>query len=83
MPLSIAIYLLAVHVSRGELSPKVQHEVFYHFWVYRDLKSFTVIIDVFFVLLYSGGAFVKFVWATIGRKILNDCISAKEESIEL
>ena len=28
-------------------------------------------------------AFIKFVWATIGRKILNDDISAKEEDIEL
>ena len=27
--------------------------------------------------------FVKFVWATMGRKILNDHISAKKEDIKL
>jgi len=32
---------------------------------------------------YSVGTFVKFVWATMGRKILNNDISAKEEHIEL
>ena len=31
----------------------------------------------------SVGTFVKFVWATIGRKILNNDISAKKEDIEL
>ena len=30
----------------------------------------------------SVGTFIKFVWATIGRKILNDDISTKEEDIE-
>ena len=31
----------------------------------------------------SVGTFVKFVWATMGRKILNGNISAKKENIEL
>ena len=31
----------------------------------------------------SVGTFIKFVWATMGRKILNNDISAKEEDIEL
>ena len=31
----------------------------------------------------SVGTFVKFVWATMGRKILNGNISAKKEDIEL
>ena len=31
----------------------------------------------------SVGTFVKFVWATMGRKFLNGNISAKKENIEL
>ena len=31
----------------------------------------------------SVGTFVKFVWATMGRKFLNGNISAKKEDIEL
>ena len=30
----------------------------------------------------SVGTFIKFVWATTGRKILNNDISAKEEDIK-
>jgi len=32
---------------------------------------------------FSVEEFVKFVWATMGRKILNDHISAKKEDIKL
>ena len=32
---------------------------------------------------WSVGTFVKFLWAIMGRKILNNDISAKEEDIEL
>ena len=31
----------------------------------------------------SVGTFIKFVWATMGRKFLNGNISAKKEDIEL
>ena len=33
--------------------------------------------------LYSKGTCIKFVWAPMGRKILNDHMSAKKEDIEL